>query len=236
MPSGASEISTGHSSPYSPLWSMCTPQKFNTRTTGPSRRGLALYMVHWFYEIMNAVICAATGYALWTVSPESTSFVLLVGVSWELSMMFAVAGLIMSKLLPEDPKKKILGNQQPHTLRRRQRGILQRRGNLPRLHPRLHLGISLVGRYTGVYHHLHSVFPGGVPRAGQKAAHPENLHWRAGCGQRAASRRTDSLRRHLKLLTDCMGDQSLNASGVGAFLRPQRPSSFSSSFLWFSMS
>ncbi len=71
--------------------------------------GLALYMVHWFYEIMNAVICAATGYALWTVSPESTSFILLVGVSWELSMMFAVAGLIMSKLLPEDPKKKILG-------------------------------------------------------------------------------------------------------------------------------
>ena len=71
--------------------------------------GLALYMVHWFYEIMNAVIGHATGYALWTVSPESTSFILLVGVSWELSMMFAVAGLIMSKLLPEDPKKKILG-------------------------------------------------------------------------------------------------------------------------------
>ncbi len=71
--------------------------------------GLALYMVHWLYEIMNAVICAATGYALWTVSPESTSLILLVGVSWELSMMFAIAGLIMSKLLPEDPKKKILG-------------------------------------------------------------------------------------------------------------------------------
>jgi hypothetical protein len=71
--------------------------------------GLALYMVHWFYEIMNAVICAATGYALWTVSPESTSFILLVGVSWELSMMFAIAGLLLSKLLPEDPKKKMLG-------------------------------------------------------------------------------------------------------------------------------
>jgi hypothetical protein len=58
---------------------------------------------------MNAIICTATGYALWTVSPESTSFMLLIGVSWELSMMFAIAGLIMSKLLPEDPKKKILG-------------------------------------------------------------------------------------------------------------------------------
>ncbi|MCL2299321.1 MAG: hypothetical protein FWC27_04145 [Firmicutes bacterium] len=71
--------------------------------------GLALYMVHWFYEIMNAVICAATGYALWTVSPESTSYILLIGVSWELSMMFSIAGLGTHKLLPEDPKKKILG-------------------------------------------------------------------------------------------------------------------------------
>lgn len=70
---------------------------------------LALYGVHWLYEITNAIIQAATGYALWTVSPESTSFILLVGVSWELSMMFAVAGLIMSKLLPDNPKMKILG-------------------------------------------------------------------------------------------------------------------------------
>ncbi len=71
--------------------------------------GLALYMVHWFYEILNAVIGSVTGYALWTVSPESTSFILLIGVSWELSMMFSVAGLIMSKLLPDDPEQKLLG-------------------------------------------------------------------------------------------------------------------------------
>ncbi len=71
--------------------------------------GLSLYAVHWFFEIMNAIICYSTGYALWTVSPESTSYILLVGVSWELSMMFSVAGLVLSKLLPDDPKKKILG-------------------------------------------------------------------------------------------------------------------------------
>lgn len=69
---------------------------------------LALYSVHWFYEIMNAVICHATGYALWSVSPESTSFILLVGVCWELSMMFAIAGFT-AKLLPADKNKKILG-------------------------------------------------------------------------------------------------------------------------------
>lgn len=70
--------------------------------------GLSLYMVHWFYEIMNALIQHFSGHALWTV-PDGTSFLLLIGVGWELSMMFAVAGLIFSKVLPEDPKMKILG-------------------------------------------------------------------------------------------------------------------------------
>lgn len=70
---------------------------------------LSLYGVHWLYEITNAIIQHATGYALWTVSPESTSFILLIGVSWELSLMFSVAGLALSKLLPEDPKKRLLG-------------------------------------------------------------------------------------------------------------------------------
>ncbi len=70
---------------------------------------LSLYGVHWLYEIVNAIIQSTTGFALWTVSPESTSFMLLIGVSWELSMMFSVAGLVMSKLLLDDPKKKILG-------------------------------------------------------------------------------------------------------------------------------
>lgn len=71
--------------------------------------GLSLYAVHWLYEIANALILVTTKYALWTVSPESTSFMLLIGVSWELSMMFAIAGLAMSKLLPDDPKKLIFG-------------------------------------------------------------------------------------------------------------------------------
>lgn len=69
---------------------------------------LALYGVHWFYEIMNAVIAHFTGYALWTVSPESTTFILLIGVSWELSLMFSVAGF-MADLMPEDKNKKLLG-------------------------------------------------------------------------------------------------------------------------------
>ncbi len=70
--------------------------------------GVSLYSVHWFYEIMNAVIGHATGYPLWAVSNESTSFVLLVGVSWELSMMFSVAGIIAFKMLPENRDKRLL--------------------------------------------------------------------------------------------------------------------------------
>jgi hypothetical protein len=70
--------------------------------------GLALYAVHWFYEILNALIQHFTGYALWTV-PTGTAFLLLIGVGVELSFMFAIAGLVFSKILPPDPKLKILG-------------------------------------------------------------------------------------------------------------------------------
>jgi len=70
--------------------------------------GLSLYMVHWFFEIMNALVQHFSGHALWTV-PTGTAFLLLVGVGVELSLMFSVAGLVFSKLLPEDPSMKILG-------------------------------------------------------------------------------------------------------------------------------
>ena len=71
--------------------------------------GLSLYMVHWLYEISNAIICGISGYALWTVSAKSTSFIILIGVSWELSMMFSIAGLATHKLLPENPNLKFFG-------------------------------------------------------------------------------------------------------------------------------
>jgi hypothetical protein len=70
--------------------------------------GLSLYMVHWLAEIVNALIQHFSGHALWTV-PTGTAFLLLIGVGVELSLMFSVAGLVFSKILPEDPKLKILG-------------------------------------------------------------------------------------------------------------------------------
>ena len=68
--------------------------------------GLALYGVHWLYEICNAIIDHVWGYPLWTVSNQSTTFILLIGVCWELSMMFSIAGMISFKMLPDDRSKR----------------------------------------------------------------------------------------------------------------------------------
>ena len=68
--------------------------------------GLALDGVHWLYEIGNAVIAHVFGYPLWSVSNESTTFILLIGVCWELSMMFSLAGIISFKMLPQDRGKR----------------------------------------------------------------------------------------------------------------------------------
>ena len=68
--------------------------------------GLALYGVHWLYEICNAVIGRLAGYPLWSVSNEPTTFILLIGVCWELSMMFSIAGMISFKMLPQDRTKR----------------------------------------------------------------------------------------------------------------------------------
>ena len=50
--------------------------------------GLALYGVHWLYEIANAIIGHFAGYPLWSVSNESTTFILLIGVHLQHKSMF----------------------------------------------------------------------------------------------------------------------------------------------------
>ena len=73
--------------------------------------GLALYGVHWLYEICNAVIGKIFGYPLWSVSNQSTTFILLIGVCWELSMMFSLAGMISFKMMPQDRTKRYLAGK-----------------------------------------------------------------------------------------------------------------------------
>ena len=52
---------------------------------------LGLYAVHWLVEIVNAVIQHQSGHALWTV-PDHTSFLILIGVGIEISLMFSSPG------------------------------------------------------------------------------------------------------------------------------------------------
>ncbi len=70
--------------------------------------GMMLYMIHWFVEIINALVQHFSGHALWTI-PTGTAYLILIGVGIELSLMFSIAGLAMSRILPEDPKEKMFG-------------------------------------------------------------------------------------------------------------------------------
>jgi len=70
--------------------------------------GLMLYTIHWFVEIINAIIQFYSGYALWTI-PTGTAYLILIGLGVELNLMFAIAGLATSKLLPEDRDEKVFG-------------------------------------------------------------------------------------------------------------------------------
>jgi len=78
--------------------------EFNKKNYNTIVAGLTLYMIHWFVEIINGVVQAVLGHALWTV-PAGTSYLILIGLGIELNLMFAIAGVAQSKLLPEDPKE-----------------------------------------------------------------------------------------------------------------------------------
>ena len=71
--------------------------------------GLAFWGMDWLNEIINGLVLHYTQYsALWT-APGRSSYTIFVGLNVEICFMFAIAGVALAKILPEDPKKKILG-------------------------------------------------------------------------------------------------------------------------------
>ena len=71
--------------------------------------GLALWLVDWFNEVVNALVLHFSHRAaLWTVTGD-TSYLILIGLTIEISFMFAVAGVVFVKTLPPDPRMRILG-------------------------------------------------------------------------------------------------------------------------------
>lgn len=71
--------------------------------------GLAFWLWDWFNEIANSVILHLTDRsALWTVNLD-TSYLVLVGLCVEISLMFLVLPIAYLKLLPKDRDMKVLG-------------------------------------------------------------------------------------------------------------------------------
>ena len=71
--------------------------------------GLAFWFMDWFNELVNSAIFHISDRApLWTVTGD-TSFLILIGLNVEISMLFLVAGVAFVKQLPRDPGLGILG-------------------------------------------------------------------------------------------------------------------------------
>jgi hypothetical protein len=71
--------------------------------------GLAFWLMDWFNELANSAIYHASGEApLWTVTGH-TSYLILIGLTIEISLLFLVAGPAFVKQLPADPRQRILG-------------------------------------------------------------------------------------------------------------------------------
>lgn len=71
--------------------------------------GLAFWGMDWFNEIWNSLVLHFTGYAPVWGAPGDTAFLILVGLNIEICFMFAVSGVIWSKMLPCRKEDRILG-------------------------------------------------------------------------------------------------------------------------------
>jgi hypothetical protein len=71
--------------------------------------GLAFWGMDWFNEIWNSLVLHFTGYAPVWAAPGDTAYLILVGLNIEICFMFAVSGIIWTKMLPPDRNTRILG-------------------------------------------------------------------------------------------------------------------------------
>jgi hypothetical protein len=71
--------------------------------------GLAFWGMDWINEIGNGLVMHFTGHAPVWGAPGKTAYLILVGLNIEIMFMFAVSGIIWTKMLMPDKKAKILG-------------------------------------------------------------------------------------------------------------------------------
>ena len=71
--------------------------------------GLAFYGMDWLNEIWNGLLLHLSGRsAAWT-TPGGTAYLIFIGLTIEISLMFAIMGILYAKLLPADREMRILG-------------------------------------------------------------------------------------------------------------------------------
>jgi len=71
--------------------------------------GLALWGMDWFNETWNSLVFHFTDYAPVWGAPGKTAYLILIGLNIEICFMFAIAGIVFTKMLPKDRHAKILG-------------------------------------------------------------------------------------------------------------------------------
>jgi hypothetical protein len=71
--------------------------------------GAAFWLADWINEIVNSLILHfGDRAALWTTTGD-TAYLILIGLTIEISFMFAIAGVVYAKVLPADRHAKLLG-------------------------------------------------------------------------------------------------------------------------------
>ncbi len=70
--------------------------------------GLAFFAFEFAWEMFNALILRWSKHAAMWSAPADTAYLIFVGLTIEIAMMFAIAGIIFTRALPPDRKKKVL--------------------------------------------------------------------------------------------------------------------------------
>lgn len=83
--------------------------EFEKRNWNIILAGLAFWGMDWFNEIINGVVLRVTSYAPIWGAPSDTAFLIFVGLNIEIMFMFAVSGIIWTKMLLPNKEDKILG-------------------------------------------------------------------------------------------------------------------------------
>ncbi len=69
---------------------------------------LAFWGLDMFNEIWNALIWHFTGTPFWG-EPSNTAYLILIGLNIETTFMFAIMGIVSTKMIPKDKDAKIFG-------------------------------------------------------------------------------------------------------------------------------